>query len=141
MLTGCDDPWTDRTNLVRIHLTGFRRPSGELYPGIRLAHDNRLWRSSSGAAALTLAGPGSGRLLQSRGLRSPLVANPSIKAKVNAQVKLASQLRSHAGEWVAVKGAGVVATDRTLAGLRVKVTNKKIDRVFRVPRHKARVLV
>jgi len=65
----------------------------------------------------------------------------SVAESVKKQVVLAGRLSPHAGRWVAVRGATVVAHDPTLAGLRKKVAGKSIDRAFRVPRRRIKLLL
>lgn len=61
--------------------------------------------------------------------------------KVRDQRVLAGRLGEHAGRWVAVRGSEVVADDSTLDGLRQQVAGKDVDRIFRVPSRKVRLLL
>jgi hypothetical protein len=61
--------------------------------------------------------------------------------RLKKQRVLATRLRNHAGRWVAVRGDAVVADDDTFDGVRQKVAGQRIDRVFRVPRRRARLLL
>jgi hypothetical protein len=69
------------------------------------------------------------------------MSNAELREKIHLQRVLAERLHKYAGQWVAVLGSDVVADDETLDGLRDKVAEKDVDRIFRVPKRKARLIL
>jgi hypothetical protein len=61
--------------------------------------------------------------------------------RVEAQKKLSRELRKYVGLWVAVRGDQVVATGETPEAVLEQTTNKKIDRISRVPSTSGSVLL
>jgi hypothetical protein len=68
-------------------------------------------------------------------------ATKELENQLKKQRLLATRLRDHAGRWVAVRGDEVVADDDTFDGVREKIRGRAVDRVFRVPRRRARLLL
>jgi hypothetical protein len=69
------------------------------------------------------------------------MSSAELREKIHRQRVLAGRLHKYAGQWVAVRGSDVVADDETLDGLRDKVAAKDVDRIFRVPKRKARLIL
>jgi predicted DNA-binding transcriptional regulator len=69
------------------------------------------------------------------------MSSAELREKIHRQHVLAGRLHNYAGQWVAVRGSDVVADDETLDGLRDKVAGKDVDRIFRVPKRKARLIL
>lgn len=65
-----------------------------------------------------------------------------IDRKLQTQRRLARKLdNTYAGEWVAVRGDKVVAHAKTARGLSKLTDLRKVDRIFRVPSRKSRLLL
>jgi Family of unknown function (DUF5678) len=61
------------------------------------------------------------------------VTTAELGRQLNEQRKLAENLANYTGEWVAVRGAEVVAHSKTLDELRELLTDIAVDGIQRVP--------
>lgn len=64
-----------------------------------------------------------------------------IDRKLQTQRRLARKLEAYAGEWVAVRGDAVVAHAKTAHDLSKRADLRAVDRIFRVPSRKTRMLL